>query len=228
MATVALVGADGSGKTTVGRSLVDDPPVPLKYIYMGLNIESSNIALPWSRLFLRLKLARYRREADRKGITDPSFVSTHHNEHRSIDRGRVASTLRLFNRIMETAYRHVVSARYQRRGFLVVYDRHVLFDSATAGKHRQLSDKIFNWIVLNVFPKPSCVLFLDAPPEVLLSRKAEGTLEYLERKRQAYIAQGASVPCFVHVDATRPLPDVLSTVRGHVAAIARGGTARMQ
>jgi thymidylate kinase len=125
---------------------------------------------------------------------------------------------------VETAYRHLVSVRYQRRGYLVVYDRHVLFDSATAGKHRQLSDRIFNWIVRNVFPKPSCVLFLDAPPEVLLARKAEGTLEYLERKRQAYIAQGASMPCFVRIDATRPLQEVLESVRGHVFAVARGGT----
>ena len=110
----------------------------------------------------------------------------------------------------------------------MIYDRHVLFDSATAGKHRQLSDKIFNWVVRTLFPKPSCVLFLDAPPEVLLARKAEGTLEYLERKRQAYLAQGASIPRFVRIDATRPLPEVLESVRGHVVAIAHGGDAPMQ
>lgn len=226
MASIALVGADGSGKTTVSRNLVEDPPVPVKYIYMGLNIESSNIALPWSRLFLRLKLARYRREANRKGIEDPGYVSTHHIEHRSIERGRVTSSLRLVNRIVETAYRQIVSARYQRRGFVVIYDRHALFDSATAGKHRQLSDKIFNWVVQHLFPKPSRVLFLDAPPEVLLARKAEGTLEYLERKRQAYLAQGASVPSFVRIDATRPLPEVLESVRDHVVAIAHEGAVR--
>lgn len=225
MASLALVGADGSGKSTIGRLLVEDPPVPLKYIYMGLNIESSNVALPWSRLFLRIKLARYRREADRRDITDPSFVSTHHVEHRSLDRGPVTSTLRLFNRLAESAYRQLISWIYQRRGFFVLYDRHFLFDSATATKHRQRTDRIYSWIVNHAFPKPSCVLFLDAPAEVLFARKGEGTLEYLESKRQACITQGASLPCFIRIDAQLPLPVVLDEVRTHVCALAGVGEA---
>lgn len=219
MASLALVGADGSGKTTVGTNLADDPPVPLKYIYMGLNIESSNVALPWSKLFLRLKLAKYRRDAKRRGITDPGFVSTHHTEHRSIDRGRITSALRLFNRLAETAYRHIVSAVYQRRGFLVLYDRHFLFDAATATRHRQMSDRIYSWCVRHVFPKPTAVLFLDAPAEVLFARKGEGSVDYLERKRKAYVAQGASVRSFIRIDVERPLPEVIADVRRYAVAV---------
>ena len=222
MASLALVGADGSGKTTIGQLLAEDPPVPLKYIYMGLNIESSNVALPWSRLFLRIKLARYRREADQRGITDPTFVSTHHVEHRSIDRGPVTSTLRLFNRLAETAYRQLVSWVHQRRGFLVLYDRHFLFDAATATRHRQRTDRIYSWTVNHAFPKPTRVLFLDAPAEVLFARKGEGTVDYLERKRQACIAQGALVPHFIRIDAELPLPEVLDTVRRHAVALVSG------
>ena len=42
MATIALIGADGSGKTTIAKMLLESPPAKMKYLYMGLNIESSN------------------------------------------------------------------------------------------------------------------------------------------------------------------------------------------
>lgn len=221
MASVALVGPDGSGKTTLARALVADPPVPLKYLYMGFNIESSNVALPWSRLHLRLKLASYRREAERKGIVDPGFVSTHHNAHRTIRRGRVMSALRMINRLAESAYRQVWSWMYQREGYVVLYDRHFLFDSA--GSNRQMSDRVYSWVARRAFPKPDVVLFLDAPAEVLLARKGEGDLDYLSRKRNACVVAGASVDRFISVDANRPIDAVLADIRHHIEDVARTG-----
>ena len=38
-----------------------------------------------------------------------------------------------------------------------------------------------------IFPKPDLVICLDAPGEVLFSRKAEGTIELLEQRRQEYL-----------------------------------------
>ena len=51
MVTVTLVGADGSGKTTLARRLVTQLGVPAKYIYMGVNGEASNIMLPTTWLW---------------------------------------------------------------------------------------------------------------------------------------------------------------------------------
>ena len=47
--SVALIGPDGAGKTTIARMLEERSPLPLKYIYMGENIGASNFALPTSR-----------------------------------------------------------------------------------------------------------------------------------------------------------------------------------
>ena len=221
MTTIALVGADGSGKTTVSRQLVEESPTSLKYLYMGPSIESSNVALPWSRLFLRLKLLSYRREAKREGITDPSFVSTHHGAHRSVKRGPVTSILRMVNRLAEGVYRQSHSCVYQLRGYVVLYDRHFLFDEVKEGKHRPRSDRIYYWILNHVFPKPDLVLFLDAPVEILFARKGEGTVDYLERKRQDYIAQSAKVSQFIWIDANRPLQAVCADVNRYVRAVAR-------
>ena len=57
--TVALVGPDGAGKSTIARQLVGHKlPLPVKYVYMGVNLDSSNLVLPTTRLILEIKRAR--------------------------------------------------------------------------------------------------------------------------------------------------------------------------
>ena len=58
MTTVAIIGADGAGKSTVAKALEGSMPLPTKYIYMGANIESANIALPTSRLIQAVSLGK--------------------------------------------------------------------------------------------------------------------------------------------------------------------------
>ena len=54
--TVALVGADGAGKSTVTRLLqTADLPRPVKTIYMGVNLEASSLMLPTTRALLLLR-----------------------------------------------------------------------------------------------------------------------------------------------------------------------------
>ena len=45
MVSIALVGADGAGKTTIARELERAADPPVKYIYMGVNTSASNVAL---------------------------------------------------------------------------------------------------------------------------------------------------------------------------------------
>ena len=49
MASIALIGPDGAGKTTVTRFLEASSLLPFKYLYMGINLEASNVALPTFR-----------------------------------------------------------------------------------------------------------------------------------------------------------------------------------
>ena len=217
MITVALIGADGAGKTTIAKKLVESFPMPMKYIYMGANIESSNFALPTSRMILHLKLHLYRRAAKRTGNSDPNFVSTHHIAHRLDKRGKIAATARLLNRLAEHLLRQIICWSYQLRGYIVLYDRHVLFDFAPNKEGQQrLTDRIFRWLLNHSFPQPDLVIFLDAPPEVLFRRKEEATLEYLQRKQEAFLEQGEKTANFVQIDATQPLDNVFGEVRHHI------------
>src|SRR5215213_9731112 len=61
--TVALVGADGAGKSTIGRRLAATLPIPVTYLYMGDNPAAATATLPTTRLLRALRRARGARPA---------------------------------------------------------------------------------------------------------------------------------------------------------------------
>ena len=73
MFTVAVIGPDGAGKSAVTRRLQQSLPLPVKYVYMGVNLESSNVVLPTTRIALELKRWRGGRP-DMAGPPDPTRV----------------------------------------------------------------------------------------------------------------------------------------------------------
>jgi hypothetical protein len=69
--TVALIGPDGCGKTSVARLLLQTSRVSMKYLYMGLSIDSSNAALPTSRLVHWWKVRQHKRSLRASGREVP-------------------------------------------------------------------------------------------------------------------------------------------------------------
>src|SRR3954454_5666071 len=62
MISVALIGPDGAGKSTITERLEREPlPAPVKRIYMGVNLQAGGLMLPTTRLALAIKTARGRR-----------------------------------------------------------------------------------------------------------------------------------------------------------------------
>jgi thymidylate kinase len=119
------------------------------------------------------------------------------------------SGLRMTNRIGEEWFRQALAWYYQRRGNIVLFDRHFFsdyyaYDIANPRADRRLSDRIHGFILNRVYPKPDLVIYLDAPAEVLFARKGEGTIEALERRRQEYMSLQGVVKHFALVDATQP------------------------
>jgi thymidylate kinase len=68
------------------------------------------------------------------------------------------------------------------------------------------------------------VIYLDAPAEILLERKGEGTLESLSRRRDEYLALAPVTKHFFVVDASRPVDEVTRDVARIVERFAAGGT----
>jgi thymidylate kinase len=224
MSTVAIIGGDGSGKTTVAKHLLTTLPLPLKYLYMGRNFNSSNVALPTSRLiqFLRAYLSRKARKIKSSKIQSLNVSIQQPEEWWEEDkRGKIFATLRLLNRLAEEWFRQIISWSYQLRGYIVIYDRHFIFEQAAKPSEPQnrkprLTERFHRWFLEHCYPKPDLVIYLDAPPEELFSRKGETTIEYLQMCREAFLSYRKKIANFRQVDASQPLDMVCSEIIHHI------------
>ena len=221
MFTVALIGGDGAGKTTVARAVMQSSGLPMKYVYLGLSTRSSNHALPTSRLVLLLKKRMYRREMRNPTGSAAGDIPASQLEYAENTHGWVWNTARFLNRLAEAWYRQVLSVIYQWRGYVVLYDRHFFFDTAPGAINAQeekplLLDRLLYWLMTHFYPRPTLTIFLDAPPELLFQRKGEATPEYLDQQRSTFLRQGKKLAHFIRVDASQPLDDVINEVTSHI------------
>lgn len=232
MFTVALIGGDGAGKTTIAKNLARSLPFPVRYLYMGLSTRSSNMVLPTSRLNLFLKKRSYKKATDKSVEVPYERIPASYFEYSGKESSSLWHAARLLNRLAEAWYRQFISISYRFRGYAVVYDRHFLFGAATEvlistpnQKSRRLR-RLFYWLVRNLYPKPDLVIFLDAPADVLFARKNEASVEYLDKQRNIFLEVGKNLEYFVRVDATQSfdqvLADVISTIQDFQKSRVRG------
>ena len=213
MISVALIGPDGAGKSTISALLEHEPlPAPVKRIYMGVNLQASSLMLPTTRLALAIKTARGRRSDLAAPSADP--VPGGGSPGRRAVRGTVRGT-RMLMWLAEEWFRQLVAAYHRRRGAIVVFDRHFYADyyhADVAAGRRPLSSRVHGFLLEHAYPKPDLVICLDAPGAVLFERKHEASAEWLEQRRRQYLQLATAVPHFAVVDVDRPLDAVTRDV----------------
>jgi thymidylate kinase len=218
--TVALVGADGAGKTTIGRRLPVLLDRPARYVYLGANPASATHALPTTRLVHRLRMRRGTADAGGPPSLDRDLGPTRQGTilHRSLRSTRAGG--RVAHQIAEGTYQRSAIAWHRARGRVVVVDRWYGADhhahELAPGQRLTASRRVRAAFLRRAFPVPDLVLVLDAPADVLHRRKGEGTEAELARRRGEYLDYLRTVPCGHRIDAARPLDEVLADV---VAAV---------
>ncbi len=220
MFTVALIGPDGAGKTTVGRRLEKSLPLPAKYLYMGVNHEASNCMLPTTRIvrFARRMLGI---KKDQGGPYNPDAPSPPSRGPVRRLAGNVKSALSLINRISEEWYRQAVAWYYTARRHVVLFDRHYFsdyyaYEIAENGKGRSVKQRVHGFLLNHFYPRPDLMIYLDAPPEVLFQRKEEGTLQLLQQRREDYLQMRDVVKHFEIVDASQSSERVAQDVSDRI------------
>jgi thymidylate kinase len=226
---VALIGPDGAGKTTIARVLPGRLPMRTTYLYMGVAAESSNRLLPTTRLIESIKARRRMTRAGRPSTTPSREAGDARPSRRRRGPLRAAARaigggLRLGNRVAEEWYRQGLAWSHQARGEIVLFDRHFYIDYHAAdivGAPTSPRRRIHGWMLEHAYPRPDLVVYLDAPVEVLLARKGEGTLESIARRQADYRSLADEVEHFAIVDANRPLEAVIDDVVEEIVAFAQ-------
>lgn len=214
--SVALVGPDGAGKTTIARAVERLLPMPVSYLYMGVNPAAGNRLLPTTRVLdsIRGRLGRPEKDRARWHEYPPA---------RSGALTTARSLVRLANRLAEEWYRQLVAWSYLARGRVVLFDRHFYADyyaTDIKARRRTFAKRLHGLVLEHVYPKPDLLVYLDAPAHILHERKREGTVESLERKRQEYLEVGRRSANFIVIDADRSLEEVVPMVAAAIIEFA--------
>jgi len=217
MFSVAIIGPDGVGKTTVSRILEQSLHLPAKYLYMGVNADSSNVALPTTRLMQAVR-GLLKRPTDTHGPLDHARANRRPPGRLRRIIKPITRGLRLINQLAEESYRQLVVRFYVRKGIIVLLDRdffvdYYAYDIANRDETRLLSRRIHGFLLERFYRRPDLVIFLDADAKTMFARKGEGTIELLERRRQDYMELGDVLDHFIVVDATRSTEQVAGDVR---------------
>ncbi|MCG8604775.1 hypothetical protein MJD09_07235 [bacterium] len=220
MFSVSVIGPDGVGKTTIVSRLQRELPLPIKYVYMGDNIESCNYILPTTRWWKKRNPPSFNKD----GHSAPQANWQSSYEGRGIN-GLVKSSLRsikkavgFVNRILDLWYRYFMVFYFKRRGYVVLLDRHFVFDyyhfdiAPDDGHRPPFRRRLHGMILRHTIPDPDLVICLDAPADVIFERKREFSVDYIQSRRDQYKSFSDMVSNFEIVNANQDLDNVVASV----------------
>lgn len=184
---VVFLGSDGSGKSTIITQVQND----------------------LAPLFRQTKAYHLRPHFGRR-IKDNTPVA---HPHAQPPRSTIASCLKMLLYLADYSIGYCFAIfPHKVRSTLILFDRY-FFDVIIDPKRLRYGGP--RWIpvfLTKCIPSPDLIIYLDAPPAVLLSRKQEVAASEIERQRQAYLNLTHDLQSAYTIDASKPLPEVIDSV----------------
>jgi len=185
---IAIIGPDGAGKSAV----IDAIRQQFRFAYHKVKC-----------FHLRPKSLRPGK-ATQQVVTDP---------HGRPPRGMILSVLKVFFLVADYWLGYTLKiAPAMRRSELIVFDRYIYDLLVDSKRVRYGGPAWLLKVVARVVPRPNLVILLDAPADVLWSRKQEVPIEEVMRQRDLYRKVASKLPFATTVNAAQPLADVIMDV----------------
>lgn len=184
---VVFLGSDGSGKSTIIAQVQKD----------------------LAPLYRRTKAYHLRPHFGRR-IKDSAPVA---HPHAQPPRNIIASCLKLLLYLADYSIGYWFAIfPHKVRSTLILFDRY-FFDVIIDPKRLRYGGPRWMPVFLTkCIPSPDLIIYLDAPPNVLRSRKQELPASEIERQRQAYLTLTQDLKNIYRIDASKSLPEVIDSV----------------
>jgi thymidylate kinase len=153
-------------------------------------------------------------------VTDP---------HGQPPRGRIASVAKVFYFVADYFFGYLFQlVPAMIRSHLIIFDRYIDDLLVDSKRVRYSGPKWLLQLAARIVPRPDLVVLLDAPAEVLWSRKQEVPFNEVVRQRAAYLRMAHNLPSTIVVDAAQPVPGVVHDVMEVIVAhFSRRAAARL-
>ncbi len=201
-AWIAFIGPDGSGKSAVIAG------VKQQFAPAFREVRSFHMrprTLPGSA-------------ATGAPVTDP---------HGQAPRGLIASVAKAFYLAADYFLGYAIQiAPALCRTRLILFDRYIDDLVVDHKRVRYAGPAWLLGLVARIVPRPDLVILLDAPAEILWSRKQEVPFDEVVRQRSAYLDLARRLPSTVVVNAAQPVSDVIYSVSCALIAHLSRRTAR--
>jgi thymidylate kinase len=216
---IALVGSDGSGKTTLGSALFDWMAArqPTRFCHLGK--QTGN----WGRAIARVPLIGHK--------ADSTIAGKAVQSRKSKGAGPGAAVV-IFILSMRRLVRFVRMRRLHAMGYVILTDRYPQAvvpgpmdgPGLVARRPGNVLVRVLTWLEQVIYDwmagfRPDLVLRLNVDLATALARKPDHRPETLRQKVADVPRLSFNGAPVVDLDATQPIEKVLETARTHVAAV---------
>ena len=197
---IVFLGPDGSGKSSV------------------IECYMREMAQAFRRIEYRHLKPGPQRASSSQPVTDP---------HGQPARGLLGSTAKILH-FWATYLKGTLTWLYPRylRSTLVVFDRYYHDLLADPARYRYGAPLLLARLLGKLLPQPDLVFILDAPAEILQSRKQEVPFDESVRQRTAYRGLKSEYARAYIIDASEPLDKVVASVLAHTITFMEQRTAK--